>query len=256
MKALHFQTKRDNVVIYAILIGLVLLCSSILVEGDWTALNGGTFFVKYGSMYPMLFAMIFVILIPRICGWDATDKTINYEIMAGHSRKAVYFGRVIVGLLWTMLIGIVMMILPLLVVTVMNGWGENINLGAVMLRCLLVLFPLFRFLCELILLTVLMKNCYVAMLLGWVFTDAAIIASMVYTELTENALTAQLAVSNLTTLFTVDNYKLEYIGGEDILVYSAGIRSSVVCSTILVSLLVGATCLIAGYVIFRKRDMN
>ena len=203
-----------------------------------------------------MFAIVFVILAPRICGWDATDKTMNYEIMAGHSRKEVYFGRVIVCLIWSMVSGIVIMVLPVLVMTMINGWGENVNVYDVVIRYLLILFPMFRLICELILLTFLLRNCYVSMLVGWVFFDAALIGSMVYMELTEKQLTVQLAVSNLITLFGFDNYKLEYVGGEDIPVFSAGLSSSMILGTVFVSLLVGGICLAIGYVVFQKRDMS
>lgn len=258
MKAMNYQVRRDNVVIYALLAGIFLPFLNVIIETgfDLDAIYGGLFVAQFGTTYTIVLAVVFVILVPRICGWDATDKTLNYEIMAGHSRKEVYFGRVIVSSVWSMLSGIVIMVLPVLVLTMMNGWGENVNVLDVVIRYLLVLFPMFRLICELVLLTFLLRNCYAAMLIGWMFFGVSMIGSMVYVELTEKKLTVQLAVSNLTTLFGFDNYKLEYIGGEDIPVFSAGLSSSVIGSTILVSLLVGAACLAIGYVVFRKRDMS
>lgn len=258
MKAMNYQVRRDNVVIYALLAGIILPFLNVIIETgfDLDALCGGLFVAQFGATSPIVLAIVFVILVPRICGWDATDKTMNYEIMAGHSRKEIYFGRVIVSFVWSMLSGMVIMVLPVLVMTLINGWGENVDVFDVVIRYLLILFPMFRFVCELILLTFLLQNCYVAMLVGWLFFDAAMLGSMIYEELIEKKLTVQLAVSNLTTLFGFDNYKLEYIGGEDIPVYSAGLSTSMIGSTMLVSLLVGGACLAIGYVVFRKRDMS
>lgn len=258
MKALNYQTRRDNVVIYALLAGLLFPFLTVILETgfDLDGLSGGLFMAELGSNYPVVFSIVFVILGPRICGWDATDKTMNYEIMAGHSRKEVYFGRVIVSLIWSMVSGIVIMVLPVLVMTMINGWGENVNVYDAVIRYLLILFPMFRLICELILLTFLLRNCYVSMLVGWVLFDAALIGSMVYMELTEKQLTVQLAASNLITLFGFDNYKLEYVGGEDIPVFSAGLSSSMILGTVFVSLLVGGICLAIGYVVFQKRDMS
>ena len=258
MKAMNYQIRRDNVVIYALLVGIFLPFFNVIIETgfDLDALYGGLFVAQFGTMYPIFLVMVFVILVPRIGGWDLTDKTLNYEIMAGHSRKEVYFGRVILSLVWSMLSGIVIMVLPVMMMTMINGWGENVNVLDVVIRYMLVLFPMFRFICELVLLTFLLRNCYAAMLIGWMFFGVSLIGSMLYVELTEKKLTVQLAVSNMTALFGFENYKLEYIGGEDIPVYSAGLSSSMAGSTILVSLLVGGACLAIGYVVFRKRDMS
>jgi len=54
----------------------------------------------------------------------------------------------------------------------------------------------------------------------------------------------------------VDNYKLEYIEGEDIPVYMTGMDAPLVIGTILVSLLVGGACLAVGYAVFKKQDMD
>ena len=137
MKALNYQTRRDNVVIYALLAGLLLPFLNVFVEMafDLDGLTGGLFFAQFGTTYPIVFAIVFVILVPRISGWDATDRTMNYEIMAGHSKKEVYFGRVLVSLLWAMVAGIVIMVVPLLVMTMINGWGENVNFVGSSLGC-------------------------------------------------------------------------------------------------------------------------
>lgn len=257
MKALNYQIKRDKVVITTLLIGLLLPFISLAVETgfDLSGMSGGLYFAKYATEYPVVFAIVFVIVVPRISGWDATDQTMNYEILSGHSRKEIYFTRVLVSLFWSMLTGIVMMVLPQLLVTLINGWGDNVSFADVALRYLLVLFPMFRLACELILLTFLMKNCYAAMLIGWIGFDAAMIGCMLYKEFTDQALGVQLSVSNLIQLFTLENYKLLYIHGKDIPVFDSALNPSVMGSSILVSLLAGVLCLALGYAVFQKRDL-
>ena len=77
-----------------------------------------------------------------------------------------------------------------------------------------------------------------------------------YQEFTGKTITLLTAYANLNYLFDFSNYKLEYIGGEDIPVFLTEISTSTVVSTILVSLIVGIECLEIGYRVFRKKDMN
>ena len=90
LKALNYQTKRDNVTIYAVIIGL-LMSAMMFIDVDIAETDGGQFAAVSGEVLPMALAYMMIILITRICGWDQTDKTINYEILSGHSRASVYF---------------------------------------------------------------------------------------------------------------------------------------------------------------------
>lgn len=257
MKALNYQVKKDKFVIVVLIFGLLMPFIILLMEteGDVSGVSGGMYFAQYATAYPLVFVMVFVALIPRISGWDVTDRTMNYEVLSGHSRKEVYFARVFVSLFWAMLAGFVMMVLPQLLLALFHGWGENVSFADVVLRYLLVLFPLFRLACELIFLTFVLKNCYGAMLIGWIGFDAAMIGCMLYKELTDQALGAQLAVSNLIQLFTLDNYQLKYINGEDVPVFDSALGVSVIESSILMSLLAAFVCLGLGYAVFRKKDL-
>lgn len=257
IKALNYQTRRDYIVILLLLSGLVQpvvsLCQMILNEINMSA---GMFFGRSAETYCFTTIVIFVIIVPRICGWDAADKTINYEIMAGHSRSEVYFGRVIVSLVWSLTEAVAMLVLPLLAVSVFFGWGKNMNAADAAIRCILVIFPLFRFVCEFILLTFLLKNCYMAMIVGWLLFDAAMIANMCYQEFTDRAFTFQFAFSNLLQVLDFGNYKFEYIGGKDIPVYVTAVSPSMAAGTICSSLLVGIVCIAIGHVVFCRQDMG
>lgn len=258
MKAQNYQTRGDNLVIYAMLIGFLLPIVCILMEmdGDFSQLTGGLVLAKIGQAVSIIFGMVFVILVSRICGWDATDKTMNYEIMTGHSRAEVYFGRVVVSLLWSLITAIAIVALPVMGFTLMNGWGQNMNCMDGIIRVLLALFPLFRLACEFALLTFLLQNCFKAMLIEWVLFELGVMGSMLYQEFTDKLLTVQLASSNLFWVFDFSNYRMEYIDGEEIPVFISGISTSMLISTFFVSLLVGGICLFAGYVMFKKQDMN
>lgn len=256
MKAQNYQTKGDNLVILVLLAGLLLPTGAILMDFDISELSGSLFMAQLGSVLPICLGMVLVILVSRICGWDAGDKTMNYEILAGHSRAEVYFGRVIMSVIWGLGSGVAILVLPVLGITLINGWGDSMNPGEAAIRCVLFLFPMLRLICEFAMLTFLLRDCYKAMLAGWVFFAASMIGIMVYEGLTDTVLTVQLVITNMREVISFSNFKLEYIGGEDIPVYMTGMDSSLVIGTILVSLLAGGACLAVGYVMFKNQDMN
>ncbi len=256
MKAQNYQTKGDNLVILVLLAGFLLPTGAVLIDFDVSELSGSLFMAQLGSVLPSFLGMVLVILVSRICGWDAGDKTINYEILAGHSRAEVYFGRVIMSVIWGLGSGIAMLVLPVLGITLINGWGDSMNPGNAAVHCVLFLFPMLRLICEFAMLTFLMRDCYKAMLVGWVFFAVSVIGIMVYEELMDRVLTLQLVITNMRQVIGFDNYKLEYIEGEDIPVYMTGMDAPLVIGTILVSLLVGGACLAIGYAVFKKQDMD
>ncbi|MCM1156899.1 MAG: hypothetical protein NC300_01355 [Bacteroidales bacterium] len=257
MKAQNYQIRGDNLVLYVLLLGLLIpLGSACMDSSNLGELTGGILMAQLGSIMPLIYGMACLVLISRICGWDAVDKTMNYEIMAGHSRAEVYFGRVLVSVLWGLGAGIIMLLFPLLVVSIINGWGNNMALGDVALRCILALFPMLRLICEVAMLTFLLKSFYQALVIGYVFCDIVMVGGMIYEEMTDASLTVQTALYNLTWVLDFSNAKYEYIDGKDIPVFLTAVSPSMAAGTILVSLLVGGICLALGYRIFRKADLH
>lgn len=205
----------------------------------------------------MIIPSIFVILLTaRIMGWDYTDKTLNYELMAGHSRGAVYWSRVCVSLMQVMAGCVIFLFLPLLVFGIINGWGHTTDMGNIILRYVLSFLPLFRLVGECVLLTVLLKNCYMAMIIGYVLYASSMMFILVLEPLVDIKWTTQLCFVNLKNLLYLDKFRLQYINGEDVTVYETALESGLIVGTIGVSLVVGVACLGLGYLYFKKSDMN
>ena len=258
MKAQNYQARRDNFVIYVILLGAIMLVGMTLLESPvaMDELNGGLFLVTGGELWSMPLSIIVILLVPRLTGWDMVDKTINYEVMTGHSRSKVYFSRALVSLSWIMGIVVVLLAGGIGTFTLLNGWGNNVDAVGALQRVLLVLFPVFRLSCEMFLLTVLLKNCYLAMVIGWGLTGATMMLCLIYMEAIGEVKMVSLALLNIMQLLIFDNYKLQFIGGEDIPVFETALESGFALETMVVSLVVGVICLLVGYIIFRKRDMD
>ncbi len=258
MKAHNYQARRDNFVIYAILIGLIMMVGMMFLEAPFSPneLTGSQCIVYGSQMWFLGLGVVVILLVPRLFAWDMSDKTINYEVMTGYSRTKVYFSRVIVSLVWSLCVAMLLLLGVIGFFTLLNGWGEQMDATNAMKRILLLVFPMFRFTCEVMLLTILLKNCYISMVIGFVLNEATMVIAMIYEEFVGKTKRLGLAMMTCTELLDFNNYKMEYIGGEDVAVYETAIENSFVMSSIGVSLLAGVICLGVGYVIFRKRDMD
>ncbi len=258
IKAQNYQIKDDRITIYAMIcillapVGITLAQCNFRVEN----LSGGMLMARMGAVFASEVVMVLIVMVTRICGWDMTDKTINYEVMAGHSRGKVYFSRVIVSMLWCVTSAVIALIVPLVVFSMLNGWGNHMNIRDVAIRVIFMILVLFRLVGEIVFLTFLVGKGNNAMVAGFALFGAASLGQMLYQEFTGKDITLLTAYANLNYIFDFSNYKLEYIGGKDIPVFLTEISTSMITSTILVSLLVGSGCLVIGYRMFGKKDMN
>lgn len=255
MRAQHYQAKSDNIYILVLIGGLILSFLSVIDSVD--EMSGSMYFIVSGSdSVLMLSFIVTIVLVCRICGWDMNDKTLNYEVLSGHKRSEVYFGRVLVSLFYSILSCMALFIIPILVFSIINGFGDKFPLQNVIAHYVLLLFPLLRLACELVLLTFLVNNCYAAMILGWMFFSFSLIGSMILEELSNIDLTFHLVFTNILTLFQFNNYRLVEISGKKVMVFENNLDFSLVIGTIIASVMVGGICLMVGYFLFRKRDLS
>ncbi|MBQ7981818.1 MAG: ABC transporter permease subunit [Oscillospiraceae bacterium] len=254
IKALHYQTRTDNVTYYSILL-MLFFAAMTFIDSNITKTTGSEYIAHSGESLSLMPTFALLMLSIRICGWDYSDKTMNYEIMSGHHRKEVYFGRVIVSLAWCVTLCFVFMVLPTLIFTLVNGWGVTMDLGGMAIRYLLVLLPMIRIVCQCIMLTFLVKSAYVAWAAGFVITMVVSMFTMIAEVLTEIKLTWHTATTNLMKLFTF-NQKMGYVNGEDVTICETALDPSFVIGTIAVSLTVSVICIVLGYLFFKKSDVN
>ncbi len=251
IKSLNYQTRTDNVTYYSILLAIFLTIFGVL-DFDMT---GSEYVALNGESISLLPTFLILMLGVRILGWDYADKTMNYEILSGHHRREVYFARVIVAHIWCIAFCVVFMLLPVLVFTLINGWGETMDFGGMALRFALAIFPMIRIVCQYVLLVFLVKSAYIAWAAGYLLSMFSMLIPMLLEELMQIKFTYQLANTNLMKLFTF-NQSIGYVNGEDVTIYHTELESSVIIGTIGVSVAVSVICLVLGYAIFRKSDVN
>jgi ABC-type transport system involved in multi-copper enzyme maturation permease subunit len=256
IKAQNYQLKRDNLVIIVLLLGLLVSACEILSLASEGTLTGCDYVLGTSEYAVMIYLLVPLVLTCRICGGDYGDKTMNYEILAGHSRKQVYWGRVISAIIWSMVVSLIVLFLPMLLCTAIGGWGDSMDFGGIMLRYGLMIFVLFRMECIFALLTFLLKNGYMGILVGYMFFLTEMGGAMLYEEFADKELTVQFVSIHLMKLFNFSKYSMEYINGKDVVFYSTEFTSDFVIGSIIVSILVGMACLLIGYQVFKRRDMQ
>ena len=261
IRSLNYQTRRDNFT-YILLICIVAF-AALMFYADFDAglypdgLTGSAVTSMLGDMGVIGAGAVTVMMTARICGWDFNDKTINYEILAGHDKKSVFWGRFTVAFVWVTLMCLALISLPVILCTAMNGWGYNAELKGVLVRLVLVIFPIFRTVCEMLLLTFIARNCYASMLVGWIGFEFGVIIAMMPKELFGSDLDLSLlfSSSSLMGVLSYTNYSIGYVDGKDVEIFETALSQLKLYGTIGINTAAGLLCLGIAYLIFKKRDM-
>lgn len=254
IRAQNYQAKNDIVIIATLLIfGILTVISPLFNEIPFSEWTGSIYAVNSDKT---ILLYIVLIITTRVCGWDQSDKTINYELLAGHSRLSVFLGRIITSFIWAGVPCIVLMFVPLAVFSLINDWGYSVDLSWVIIRYLLAVLPILRVICELALLAFVIRNGGLSTILGFVFIGIIVILTMVIETVADKEMTWQLGVSNLMTLSGFSDYSFGYINGEDVMIYNSSLEPSVIAGTIAASVFMGGVSLLIGGVIFKKTDIK
>ncbi|MGN1341429.1 MAG: hypothetical protein ACI4WS_14140 [Oscillospiraceae bacterium] len=254
IRAQNYQTRSDIVTVAALIfISALTVISPVFNAIPFSELTGSEYALNFEKAFLLY---ILLIVTTRVCGWDQSDKTINYELLAGHKKSEIYFGRIITSFIWVGAASVVLLFVPMAACAMINGWGDRADFSEIMLRFLMLLLPLFRIACECILLTFLVRNGGLGTVLGFVLLDiSAMISSFMMME-EEVDCPWILGTLNFMVLSSPSDYSYGYVNGEDVVIYDASIDPSLVVGTAAASVLVGAACLIIGFVYFRKSDMK
>lgn len=258
IKAQLYQLKKDRLVqlvfggMLLILLVTAYMNQLLAVTVDYAidTVTGGGYFSNSLVGVIMVGLMFVIIAVPRICGWDFTDKTTNYELMSGHIRKEVFFSRIIVSLLAGVVGWLILFCAPLAVTSIINGWGEKLPLSEAVLRGILMLFPIIRLVCELSCFTFILKNPYITMGIGYVLFMLQI--SPVFPIKNSHLL----GISNLSMLGTIDLWTTYGLDGELNYIFEAYLGAGDIAGTILASIAASLLSLFLGYIFFKNDDIN
>ncbi len=259
IKALNYKTLRDNVTYYAFLSIIVSFVMNLGSVDGILSLSGSEYFAESSVATVLPVSLFLVILVTRICGWDYTDKTMNYELLIGHGRKEVFFSRIWVSFIWCVPTAIAIIALPPVVLTLINGWGIYMDMSDMIFRCFIACFTILRMYCELVLLTFLTKSCYIGLITGYIFIEIGAVLPMAIEEIAGIKLgnyVTLISSGNFLELMILDKYGFQYVNGKDELLYDVTVDPTFAAATIIVSLVAGTACILISWLYFRKSDMK
>ena len=257
IKTQLIQIRKDRICrfifigILVVMFAIVWMLVDMMAEGP-QEVTGGKQAVILISMTTVLAQFFMYLFTAQACGIDFMDKTMNYEILSGHTRREVFFGRVIP----TLIIGTVgtmfLIALPIVAeVILMGGWGDKVNFTDMLLRYLLMAFPIARIICEFILLTFIIKNPYIVMGISYV---ACIILGMNVPATRDHCFV--LGMTNINKITAIEQWTSFGLGGDLHYIYETGLSADFVVPTILVSVIIGGIALLLGYTFFKNDDMH
>ena len=257
VKAQYYQLKRDKV-LYIMAVMMLLFCGFNFFDMHWGATEAvtGSLCVAQSGFMMVVYCIIFfmVVTIADVVGNDFLDKTVNYEILSGHSRKQVFFGRVIPAVLHGVLGTFCLVIVYPVIATILNGWGTSMDLKGVVIRHVLLLFVLFRIACEYSLVAIITKNTYATYLIGFILSFEQMMVLMFFSDLGENAYLT--GIHNCVQLTEYSDWHTFFLNGKEQMFYESAVTSEMVIGTIGVSLFAGILSLVLGYVYFKHDDLN
>ncbi len=199
-------------------------------------------------------AVVFVLLLTaEICGGDFMDKTKHYELMGGYTRKKIYLSRFWLSFLLSCLFMIVISMIAVITALVLGGWGDELSVGWCLVRLALVMFPVFRLICEFVFLSYVVKNSYVVMGAGTLVFFVGMFGNNLISEKAR-------FFSGLGTLYELTDFHpwstFTLVGEKMITLYDASMNVSQIAGVIGSSLIFGLLFLWLGYRVFLKDDIN
>ncbi len=258
-----YQSVRENYtyIVFAVMTVIYLLTDLLeLADEGSSDVSGSYMFVLSADGMPFILNMLALIYTAVICGGDMIDRTMNYELLDGAKRSDVYFSRFLVGLFWSLVSCTLILVLPIAAVSAAAGWGKMLTVGAAARRTLFLLAPIIRLVSFYTLLTFLITDYRAVIGIGFVLGQGELIAVMLIQESgslgIDEKLFDFLALPSLTRIFDVANIGFGYENGEDFYIVKQVMNLSDDLRCAAINLVIAAVYVVAGYLIFRKRDVK
>lgn len=254
IKSQIYSALRD---IYTYIAGFYMLIMFVmtilltLVDIKNETVTGSLMFSSYCAN-SIIFTLINVLIFTtRLSGWDFNDKTLNYEVLYGHKRSSVFWGRVLMAVTFSTVTSVLMTFAPVVAAYLINGWGNIVPAREALIRSAILVLTLLKLSAVLIFITVIVKNSWAAMILGFLT-----IMIEAFVSLFDSKIMTFLSVYAVSKATLFENLKLDFIDGEDVMVFQDRLSSGFITQNILICSVTILASLLIGYLVFRKRDMN
>ena len=254
IRSAYYDLRHSKFFAVVYMLTAVMLSLSAMINVD----EKGCGFVIFenGYIYWMTSAFIAALAVGIICNDDHIDKTINYEILSGHSRLSIFMARSLFGILFAAAAATMINFFPLAAGSMLKGFGDMSRFKDVILRQLLCFFPYLRFAAFVTVICFIIKNSYVVFAAGFLISEIGI-GLVDFFDHGRSLYTSVFNIGLLGDFGAWEIYNLDPVNG---VVYYGRYKSEldmdVIVGTILVSLIMTAFYLFMGYGIFRRDDMD
>ena len=254
-----FRRSKGTWITIASMLIIPLFIIMLICRFEDTKFSDFTPSFYYGSQTMAEVAFIFLlcsmILSCTAAGGDAGDKTINYELINGHSRNKVFFSRIIVGIGWGVLFVLVFNVIPLVYLSLINGWGDETSMRDVVLRSALAFFPIIRISTFSMLIATVARSKGKG--LGYGYT-IIMFWSLILSILDEFGIKTNYlgAEYDLMYLFVSEKTRNVVIGGKSVTIFDTAVSGDSMTKLIIVSLALSLVYIIVGFIYFKKTDRD
>lgn len=247
VKSQIYQLKKDRLILSIFILVAVIEIIQVTVGEGACAESASDFIGMIGSIPYSVIYMFVAVLIARVCGADFGDKTFNYEIMSGHTRRETYISRAGISIIAGVAGVAVLANLSIVLATLIHGFGTKISVGTVVLHQVLCIFPMIRIMSFFIFLIFAIRNQYIVMLLGFLTFSIS--------ELLGTIQSYVLSITNLAMLCRYESFSTFALSGGEYYVYEGSLSISTIVLTIVISLVMSTFWLYVGYVFYQKDDL-
>lgn len=258
IRSQFYQLRRD-IIVWALVIGALAATFILHLDAFDAKLTGSETLAAMNepvTLSIMLSMLVMMVIVANVMGKDFLDKTLNYEVLSGHTRTEVLFGRLIVATITGVFCSFLIIIGAPMVLTAINGWGNTMELQGVLIRYGLIFVTLFRITWELAFLTMLSKNPYVTYLLGLILTESQFILSTAQIHFTDFKVSPVLPVANCLNLLTFQDWSTFFLDETDQIFYSSAVTSEMVLWALIPSIVIGGIVIVLTQVFFQHDDLN
>ena len=258
MKSIWFEILHSKLMIkiyvaFIIVMGLIAVLN-VNIDTQKTGVSG--MLASNPEIIYQFPIFILALIVGTICGEDYKDKVANYEVLSGHSRKSIFFARSLMGITVGAVLATFLCFVPIIVGTMIGGWGDELILSDVIIRCLLFIFPMLRLAAFFALLTFIIKNPYIMTAIGFVVSMSNSLLSGMFSH----SKSIYISIFNMALLTKYDGWSLYNVEPQGGIVqyhsYISALSPGLVIGTIAASLVMTAFYLFMGYALFRRDDLN
>lgn len=259
IRSQNYTLRRDMVVwiMFISLLVIPFLIPPYMPELGAEGLTVSAYFATDAmSFYFFILYICVLILSCKAVASDASDKTINYEFLAGHNREQIFCGRMFTAFLWGIVLIWLFSLYPVLVYDLIYGWGRETDRWGLLFRMTMTIFPLIRICAFNVLLASLLRSAGKGIALSYGVLMGAAIVSSVIQELYNKEIIVELGLTNLLWLITPGNYRNVVIDGKSITMFDTALSTDMTVKTIIVSLILSLLYILLAYAEFKRRDRD